>query len=97
MKKLLTALCSILAIVALFGKNIAKAATPTDRSVKVIVMPDHLDWKYKCGEKPVFKVLVLKHHSPMQNVEIKYELSEDNMPASQASGISWRVRFSSAQ
>jgi cephalosporin-C deacetylase-like acetyl esterase len=44
-------------------------------------MPDHLDWSYKCGEKPVFKVLVLKHHSPMQNVEIRYELSEDNMPA----------------
>ena len=81
MKKLLTTLCSILAIVAFFGNNIAKAATPTDRSVKVIVMPDHLDWSYKLGEKPVFKVLVLKHHSPMQNVEITYELSEDQMPA----------------
>ncbi|MBR6655144.1 MAG: acetylxylan esterase [Alistipes sp.] len=78
MKKLLSL---VVALVALFGASAVSAATPTDRSVKVIVMPDHLDWNYKCGEKPVFKVLVLKHHSPMQNVEVQYELSEDNMPA----------------
>ena len=81
MKKFLSILASVVAIVALFGTTTLSAATPTDRSVKVIVMPDHLDWNYKLGEKPVFKVLVLKHHSPMQNVEITYELSEDNMPA----------------
>ena len=80
MKKLLSILTSIVALVALFGVTTISAATPTDRSVKVIIMPDHLDWNYKCGEKPVFRVLVLKHHSPMQNVEIRYELSEDNMP-----------------
>ena len=81
MKKLLSILVSIVAIVALLNISTLSAATPTDRSVKVIVMPDHLDWNYKCGEKPVFKVLVLKHHSPMQNVEVQFELSEDNMPA----------------
>ena len=81
MKRILTVLCSIFTLIALLGNSTASAATPTDRSVKVIVMPDHLDWKYNCGEKPVFKVLVLKHHSPMQNIEITYELSEDNMPA----------------
>ena len=80
MKKLLSILAAVVAIVAL-GANTLSAATPTDRSVKVIVMPDHLDWNYKCGEKPSFRVLVLKHHSPMQNVEISYELSEDQMPA----------------
>ena len=81
MKKLLSILASVVAIVALFGVTTLSAATPTDRSVKVIVMPDHLDWNYKCGEKPSFRVLVLKHHSLMQNVEISYELSEDQMPA----------------
>lgn len=81
MKKLLSILTSIVALVALCGVTTISAATPTDRSVKVIIMPDHLDWNYKCGEKPVFRVLVLKHHSPMQKVEISYELSEDNMPA----------------
>ena len=80
MKKLLSILAAIVALVTL-GVTTLSAATPTDRSVKVIIMPDHLDWNYKCGEKPVFRVLVLKHHSPMQNVEISYELSEDNMPA----------------
>ena len=71
MKKLLLILCAFFAIEALWCNN-TSAATPSDRAVKIIVMPDHLDWNYKCGEKPVFKVLVLKHHSPMQNVEIKY-------------------------
>jgi cephalosporin-C deacetylase-like acetyl esterase len=80
MKKLLLILCAFFAVEAMWC-NTSSAATPSDRAVKIIVMPDHLDWSYKCGEKPVFKVLVLKHHSPMQNVEIRYELSEDNMPA----------------
>lgn len=79
MKKLLLILCALFAVETLCC-NTATAA-PEDRAVKVIVMPDHLDWNYKCGEEPVFKVLVLKHHSPMQNVEISYELSVDNMPA----------------
>ena len=79
MKKILLILCSLF-VVGGFINN-STAATPSDVAVKIIVMPDHLDWNYKCGEKPVFKVLVLKHHSPMQNVEINYELSEDNMPA----------------
>ena len=61
--------------------NATISAQPSDRAVKIIVMPDHLDWNYKCGENPIFKVLVLKHHSPMQSAEISYELSEDNMPA----------------
>ena len=80
MKKLLFILCALFAIEAFVG-NVTATAAPSDRAVKVIVMPNHLDWNYKCGEVPVFKVLVLKHHSPMQNVEITYELSEDNMPA----------------
>lgn len=80
MKKLQSILSLLIAIVAMLGNSTAWAGTPSDRAIKVIVMPDHLDWNYKCGEKPQFKVLVLKHHSPMQNVEISYELSEDNMP-----------------
>ncbi len=80
MKKLLLIVCALFALNAFAGAE-ATAATPSDRAVKVIVMPDHLDWNYKCGEQPVFKVLALKHHTPMQNVKIKYEISEDNMPA----------------
>ena len=78
MKRFLT----FLAIIA-FGAlscNYAVAA-PAEQPVKVIVMPDHADWNYKCGEQPVFKVLVLKNHVPMQNIEVNYQISEDNMPA----------------
>ena len=80
MKKLLFILCALFVIEATIG-NTAITATANETAVKVIVMPNHLDWSYKCGEQPVFKVLALKHHSPMQNVTIRYEISEDNMPA----------------
>lgn len=78
MKKLLLMLSALFAIEAFVG-NVSISAMNKNRAVKVIVTPDHLDWNYKCGEKPTFKVQVLKHHSPMQNVEIKYALSEDQM------------------
>lgn len=77
MKKFLT----FLAIIALGGLSCNYVvAAPAEQPVKVIVMPDHADWNYTCGEKPVFKVLVLKDNVPMQNVEVNYQISEDNMP-----------------
>ena len=57
------------------------SAAPAEQPVKIIVMPDHADWTYKCGEVPMFKVLVLKDNVPMQDIEIKYSIAEDNMPA----------------
>ena len=90
MKKLLSILTALF-VIGVLNTSSLSAATPTDRSVKVIVMPDHLDWNYKCGEKPVFKVLVLKHHSPMQNVEITYNLSEDNMPSHKCEKITLKA------
>ena len=78
MKKLLLILSAIFAIEAFIG-DVTVSAMNKNRAVKVIITPDHLDWNYKCGEKPTFKVVVLKHHNPMPNVEIKYELSEDQM------------------
>ena len=55
-------------------------AAPGEQPVKVLVMPDHADWNYKCGEVPTFKVLVLKNNVPMQNIDITYRISEDMMP-----------------
>ena len=77
MKRFLT-FWAIIAFGAL-SCNYAVAA-PAEQPVKVIVMPDHADWNYKCGEQPVFKVLVLKNHVPVQNIEVNYQISEDNMP-----------------
>ena len=42
MKKLFSILATVVALVAL-GVTTLSAATPTDRSVKVLIMPDHLD------------------------------------------------------
>ena len=78
MKKLLLVLSALFAIEAFVG-DFTVSAMNKNRAVKVIITPDHLDWNYKCGEKPTFKVMVFKHHTPMQNVEIKYALSEDQM------------------
>ena len=79
MKRFFTFLAMI-AVACTFAMGSATAA-PGEQPVKIIVMPDHADWNYACGEKPLFKVLALKNHVPMQNVEIKYQISEDMMPA----------------
>lgn len=79
MKRFLTLLAMAVAACTLtLGSAIA---APAEQPIKIIVMPDHADWNYTCGEEPNFKVLVLKNHVPMQNVEISYQISEDMMPA----------------
>ncbi|MBO7219868.1 MAG: acetylxylan esterase [Alistipes sp.] len=79
MKKLLLILTAIFAIEATIGTATISANT-NGKAIRVFVTPDHQDWNYECGERPVFNVLVLKHHTPMQNVEISYIISEDKMP-----------------
>ncbi len=79
MRKFLTLLTMIIAVGAILTER--AAAAPAEQPVKVIVMPDHADWNYVCGEVPTFKVLVLKNHVPMHNIEIKYVIAEDKQPA----------------
>lgn len=79
MKRFLTILSMVVAACTLFLGE--ASAAPAEQPVKIIVMPDHADWTYKCGEVPMFKVLVLKDNVPMQDIEIKYSIAEDNMPA----------------
>ena len=79
MKRFFTFLAMTIAACTLSMGN--AVAAPAEQPVKIIVMPDRADWNYTCGEVPCFKVLVLKNHVPMQNVEISYLVSEDMMPA----------------
>jgi cephalosporin-C deacetylase-like acetyl esterase len=79
MKKFLFILTALFAFEAFVG-NTTALALRRNRAVKIIVTPDHLDWNYKCGEKPTFKVTVYKNHTPLHNAEISYEISEDQMP-----------------
>ena len=52
---------------------------PAERLIQVQVTPDHTNWLYKPGEKVKFKVAVLKCNIPQDNLEVRYEISEDMM------------------
>lgn len=51
------------------------------RFVEVCIAPEHDDWLYKTGEKVKFNVSVTKNDVNLKNVTIRYEVSEDMMPA----------------
>ena len=73
MKKLALFLMFILA-----GTSLVLAAPPRQTIIKVTVTPDHADWCYKCGEKPVFEVSVTDcSNAPIKEAKIYYEISED--------------------
>jgi len=52
---------------------------PAERMVKVLVTPDQPEWTYAVGQKVKFDVRVTKNNIPVNNVEIRYELSYDMM------------------
>lgn len=54
---------------------------PAERLIQVHISPDHADWIYKPGEKVKFKVSVLRCNIPQDNLEVRYEISEDMMKA----------------
>jgi cephalosporin-C deacetylase len=41
--------------------------------IKVIISPNHKDWKYKLNEEAKFSVQVLKYGNLVDNVTIDYE------------------------
>lgn len=73
MKKLALFLMFILA-----GTSLVLAALPRQSFIKVTVTPNHADWCYNCGEKPVFEVSVTDcSNAPIKDAKIYYEISED--------------------
>lgn len=73
MKKLAIYLMFILC-----GASVVMAAPPRTSFVKVTVTPDHSDWCYNCGEKPVFSVTVTDcSNAAIKDAKIYYEISED--------------------
>ena len=75
MKKLALFLMFILA-----GTSLVLAAPPRQSFIKVTVTPDHADWCYKCGEKPVFEVSVTDcNNTPIKDAKVYYEISEDSL------------------
>jgi cephalosporin-C deacetylase-like acetyl esterase len=72
MKRLLLMCVAVLMAVVAF-------AQPRNTLVEVSVAPEHADWQYKCGEEVKFNVSILKSGNPIENVQIRYEISEDMM------------------
>lgn len=58
-----------------FGK------APIAKLIEVRIIPEHKDYLYKAGEKVQFNVAVLKCGMPLDNIEVRYEISEDMMEA----------------
>lgn len=54
---------------------------PVERLIKVSVAPEHSDWIYKKGEKPLFIVTVSKNNQPVKGTKIYWELGPEMMPA----------------
>ena len=52
---------------------------PAEKLIRVQVSPDHSDWLYKVGEKVKFKFSVLRCNIPLDQMEVRYEISEDMM------------------
>lgn len=53
----------------------------SEQLVMVHVSPGKSDWHYAVGENTRFDIVVTKSRIPLQNVEVRYELSYDMMPA----------------
>lgn len=56
-------------------------AQPAEKAVRVLVASNHDDLLYKEGETVKFTVTVIRNDIPLKDVEIRYDVSEDMMPA----------------
>lgn len=59
------------------------AQSRVNQLVQVLVTPDKPDWTYDLGEEASFKVTVLQHQVPVENVKISYTIGLEKMPAMQ--------------
>lgn len=57
----------------LFSINIVAAPIPAEKSVKIIITPDHSDWNYTLGEKVTFKLNVQNNGVNIPNIVISYQ------------------------
>ena len=55
--------------------------------VKVIVTPDHTDWKYKAKENATFTIQVMTHNNLIRDAVIDYELGPEKYPTEQKQNV----------
>ncbi len=78
---------SILLFIACSFTLTSAHAQPTEKSVKVIVAPDHDNWLYKPGEKVNFTITVLRNGNPIKDVKVRYEVGPEKMPATKKEAV----------
>lgn len=54
-------------------------AQPAERLIKVHVIPDHVDWTYKPGEKVNYTISVTRNEELVPNAFIRYEIGPEKM------------------
>ncbi len=54
-------------------------AQPIVQPIKIIISPNHADWKYNLGDTSVFEVSVLKNNVPIKNITINYSIGLEKM------------------
>lgn len=57
------------------------AFPPVEKMIRISLAPDHADWTYKTGEQVKFNVRITKNNVPLPNVQIRYEVGPEAMPA----------------
>ena len=63
------------------------AQSRVNQLVQVLVTPDKPDWTYELGEEASFKVTVLRHHVPVDDVKVSYSIGLEKMPVMQSGDI----------
>ena len=52
-------------------------AQPLEKSIKIIIAPDHSDWTYKIGEQVKFTISVYKNGNLLNNVRVRCEIGPE--------------------
>ena len=47
--------------------------------VDIEIVPNHADWTYKISEEAIFTVQVLRAHTPLDGIELSYEIGPEKM------------------
>lgn len=82
-------------MVLLIGCVLNIHAQRTDKKdyVSIVMEPNHDDWSYQLKEKVVLKVAVVKHHCPMEDVEVMYEWGPELGKAEQKETIHLKNKY----
>ena len=72
MRKILMIICAFIFNVVNFLN-----AQPLEKSIKIIVAPDHSDWTYQIGETVKFAISVYKNGNLLNNVMVRCEIGPE--------------------